>query len=232
MKKSFFIKEILIVLLFALLILVGETFAQSPCPEGNTPWSAGTANVNMGQYGPGGSVNFQYRNQNGEIQIIMDWKTSFQNISDFVPNSALKKILENRAVAMIANGETGTEGDIKVYYSTDCSAKVKIAMKLDMLTQIQCCDEGASISENIKRKIENGQEVYYYNIYKYVKCGEKCCARIYHWKKVWDNITNDLVLNVQNPITVTISDCSGNSNFTDCITGQAIPCESGDCNQW
>ncbi len=225
-------KTTIITVIVIIQIALNPSHSQTLCPAGNTNWNSGTATIDMGQYGPGGSVNFDYREENGEIQIKMDWTNTFQNTSDFIPNSALKKILENKAVEYAVNNSSAMEGDAYVYFLTDCNAKVKIAIKLDMQIQEQCCDEGANIPGGIQSRIENGQTIYYYNIYKYVKCGEKCCARKYHWKKVWDNFAQKLITIVYNPTAVTITDCTSISNYTDCITGEPIPCESGDCDQW
>ena len=221
-----------IVLLFIFSVAVNFANSQTDCPTGSAEWANANSSYDMGRYGPGGNVNFKYREENNEIQIIMDWTNSFQNLSDFVPNSALKKILENKAVEIAAGRSSAKQGVAKVYYKTDCFARLKLAIKLDNTTQLACCDEGASLPGVIQSRIINGTTVYYYNIYRDVKCGEKCCARVYHWEKVWDPISNSLVIAVYNPTTITIYDCSGNSGYTDCITGYPIPCQGGNCDKW
>ena len=148
-----------IVLLLSFSAAVNFANSQTDCPTGTAQWTNANSSYDMGQYGPGGNVNFKYREDNNEIQIIMDWTNSFQNLSDFVPNSALKKILENRAVKLAAQQSSANEGDAKVYYKTDCFARLKLAIKLDNTTQLACCDEGASLPGSIQSRIENGTTV-------------------------------------------------------------------------
>lgn len=220
-KKSFTIVLILIMNCYVLL-------SQINCPENTSePWSNSEVEYDMGQYGPGGNVDFQYRTLNGEKQIKVDW-TSFQNMSDFVPTDAMKKILEIEAVkALVPNLQGPYQIDIYVYYLKPCFARVKTAIHLTETNQKACCDDESIIGEDdIKEK--DGD--YYYNVHQLVSCGYKCCARVYRATREYDDLNAEWYTSVTLLSTQTITSCSGNPNLIDCITLQPIPCIDGSCD--
>jgi hypothetical protein len=221
----------LVILIMIFLFSPFYLFSQIDCPGGSGQWNQHNIDYDFWQYGPGGNVDYQSRQGGSNIwQIKVDW-SSFQNESDFVPDNAMKKILETKAVEATVPAIYGNyECDVYVYFTRQCFARVKLVLNLDKTLQVACSDQGVSLCQDVYNRTINGDQYYFYNIYKDVACGEKCCARVYHCTRVYDAISGKWETSVGTPTTTSISTCSGDSDYDDCLTGDPIPCTDGSCD--
>ena len=204
-------------------------YAQNDCPPGISNWTTATVNLDFDDYGPGGSVDCQYNTDNNVFSIVMDWST-FQNNSDFISDLALKKLLEEEAVRnLVPNYPAGYSCDIRVYFQSACKVKVKTVMRLDGEKQLECCTQGAELNQEIYQRLVEGEVHWCWDVYNWQTCGYKCCARVYHCTRYYDNIWEKTLTTVSLPTTVSITSCDPVSGCTDCISGAPLPCEDGGC---
>lgn len=211
-------------------IFVGNSKAQVECPPGAGDWLTSTVTVDIGRYGPGGEVNFRWRKNGDDYQVIIDWN-SFQNNSDFMPDNALKKMLEYAAVENVfPKVNFPYSGYVYVFFVRECKTKVKLVVELDQSIQLACCDDGATLPEYYSRLI--GQDLhYFYNVYKEVPCGYKCCARRYYCTREWDNILDKWVTSVSQPEILNVTNCAGTSSYRNCLPPfDFLPCEDASCD--
>jgi hypothetical protein len=217
--------------IFLVIFLISNIYlySQIDCPTGQGTWTSSSTSVSMGVYGDGGSVNFQKRSNGNNYEINIDWN-SFQNDSDFMPDNALKKMLESEVVeSVVGPYPAGYSCYVYVYFKRTCTAEVSMVLELDETGRLECCDEGAPIPNYYQKMIE-GNYHYFYKISKKVPCGEKCCRRVYFCQRVYDVIKERTITTVSNPTTESVTSCSGDSEFVDCETGEFIPCEDGSCD--
>lgn len=218
------------VIIFAILMGANNIFSQIDCP-GGSDWSSSSVTYNFGDYGPGGQANYQSKSSGGVFQIKVDW-TSYQNNSDFMSDNALKKVLETEAVRnVVPQYPWDYECDVYVYFVRECKVKVKLVLDLVMGAEVPCSDPGVTFCQSWYSRLVNGTQHSFYNIYQYINCGYKCCARIYHCTRYYDVILQQWRTSVGSPTTVSVTTCSGPSNFRDCLPPNAyLPCEDGTCD--
>ncbi len=159
----------------------------------------------------------------------MDW-TSFNNDSDFAPDLALKKLLEEVAVRnLVPNNADPYSCDVRVYYYSECRVKVKTVMRLDGDKQLACCSEGTEFNAEYSQRIVEGEVHWCWDVYNWQTCGYKCCARVYHCTRYYDAVSGETLTSVSEPVVESITTCDSDSGCTDCLTGDPLPCEDGEC---
>lgn len=227
MKIHSFIFAIMITLFF----LSNYSFSID-CPSGEG-WSSSTINYDIGYYGPGGQVDYEWRQSGSNYEIKISWNT-FQNNSDFIQDEALKKILETEAVRnVIPDYPYHYEWDVYVYFVRDCNVKVKCVLELVRSAEVTCSDQSVTLCQNWYTKYIGEAQHSFYNIYKYIPCGQKCCARKYHCERWYDNAGNpqQWKTSVSLSNTLSITTCSGDSEYQDCLPPyEYLPCEDGSCD--
>lgn len=169
------------------------------------------------------------------IDLKLDYNSfSFQNNTDFVSNSALKKILERDAVRKVLESSTYEFGiySINVYFITKCKKKVKRVIRADVVNSIICPENCTELTW------DEINQVWLYPEYKYVECAEdfKCCRRTYICNKIPSSSSQGykILITSYPSSSETVTDCSSFSE-SDCgMPGQTlpivIPCE-GDCEE-
>jgi len=230
--------KIMNIILF-IILAISRCLSQIDCPPtGEGDWISGLAVTDCflggSGYGPGGSVQFYYRqiSSNPNIfQVKMDWST-LVNSSDFITNSVLKKLLEVAAVMSIIPRTPYNETYIYVYFVKECKATVKAVIELEKDAEVVCSDPGVTYCQEWYSKLQNGINHSFYNIYQIVVCGYKCCARRYKCTVLYDNLKYTYVPSIQEVTTITISDCPSNSSFRDCLPpNDYLPCEGSACDE-
>lgn len=225
MRLYLFIMTVLII-----LCLQYKVSQAIDCPSG-LDWTSSSVGYSFGDYGPGGEINYERRFSGGNYEIKIDW-ISYQNNSDFMPDDAMKRILEIEAVrAVVPNYNIPYDCDVYVYFERECKVKVKLVLELERGAEVTCSDDGVNFCQDWYEMLINGKQHSFFNIYKYINCGYKCCARIYHCSRNYDVIRQLWVTSVNLTSTVSISTCSGPTNYRDCLSpNDFLPCEDGSCD--
>jgi len=225
MKIKRIIKTIVLLTIFG-LSFSNISYGQIDCPEGGGEWSSKTESYSFGQYGGGGEVNVQYRESGGNYEMKIDWN-SLVNNDDVVSDEVLKKILQERAALSMDNTQGPKIFVVKVFYIRECKATVKLVIELNRGYEIVCCDVGVS---SYWYEHYDGQEWHSLkNITKEVTCDYKCCERAYYCERVWDEDNEEWRTNIYSMHTWTEKACDPTSPYTDCVTGEPIPCKGGLC---
>ena len=222
----------ILVMIIAVTLTISYSYSQIDCPN-NTGWTSSTASYGFGDYGPGGQASYQYISSGGVYQIKMNWGT-FQNNSDFMPDNALKKVLETEAVrSIVPQYQFAYECDVYVYFIRECKVRVKLVLDLVRNAEVPCSDPGVTYCQNWYSRFIGGNQHSLYNIYQYITCGYKCCARVYHCTRWYDNAGSPEQWKTSGslPTTVSITTCSGISSYRDCLPPyDFLPCEDGSCD--
>jgi hypothetical protein len=220
------------ILLLLLLFITHFYFTiemKSDCPPGSEPWTTGTVYYYGNYFGHEATVESKHSTVGGEIQVIIDWSTMTSN-STFIPTSAMKKILEMRAVQDAVPSNPDNSYSVKVFFETECKVKIKTVLEMDKSYE-PCCAEGMDISEQIYEHYDGLETYKLYNIYQTKNCGYNCCYRLYNVNVVYNTLPPYGIQKlVSNPTSHTLPPiCDPNSDYIDCFTELPIPCISGDC---
>jgi hypothetical protein len=213
-------------ILSLILIYVSPSLSQD-CPSGISSWTTVDSDYGPDQYGNSGTVSYDYNVSGSKISIKMDWDTMYNN-SDFIPNSAMKKILEHHAVkSRIPQIQDTLTGTISVFFETECTSLVRTILEVKE-TADSCCADGMDLDDEISEWNNSGTIVRYINVRRPISCGTGCCERRYNISRVYDSFSSAYISVVGNYTTFTYCE---ESNETNCLTGEPEPCE-GDCDQW
>jgi hypothetical protein len=220
--------------ILSLILSYNSVYAQIECPtyEGYS-WSNSTQFMyGMGRYGFQGGVNVQYgTGSSNEFSIKIDWP-SLVNTSDFMSDEVLKNLLWEEAAKSVVDGyQAPWEGDITVYYVTECKVEQKVAIDIEIENEFMDCDEGGgtqTLNWYTWLDAQTGITHRLYNETKLVTCGYKCCARIYHVEVEYNSVDEEWQAIINDPPTIiTVSDCDPIKVFYDCVTGDPVPCTGG-----
>lgn len=170
--------------IFLLAIVSSLNLFSDDCPDGSEPWTSDNIDHTFHRYGPLGSVDYKYRTVGNEIQLDIDWATLVDHNS--WGESLLKKILLREIIDEMITGADGFY-NVAFYYETPCKATVKTAVKVEKSFTPYCCDEGATMTNEI---FDYGHQYFIRNVKKTVFCGYKCCKKVYEVERrtYWDSM--------------------------------------------
>ena len=172
-----------------------------------------------------------YRSIGGNTyEIRINWST-LTNISEFLSDSTMMKILEVKAVKSSIPQIDKYTGKVRVYYEKECKAKIRSIIRVDQSAEV-CCPEGMNVLEKIYTRMINGQTYSFVDVSQYLSCGTKCCYREYNVTCNYDDVYNFFVYDVSVPTTYSVNSCSTMSSYVDCLDPNLpIPCVDGDCEE-
>jgi hypothetical protein len=226
-------KKRISVMFFIVFVLFSEQCLSVDCPPTGGTWQTGFTSYDFGQYGPGGEVSYSYRvNSPFDIDVDIDWDT-YVNNSDFVPDEALKRILEIEAIkaaALSAGAGWEHTKTINIYSTKKCYATLKLVLEYYHDFSAHCCDSEMDMAEKYYEYFDGTQWRYLSNEYSSVECGVKCCKKVYPVIISWDNIREVWRANPQDPTSYSVTNCGGDTDYIDCITGNPIPCNDPSCD--
>jgi hypothetical protein len=200
------------------------------------------ASYDFDRYGPGGTINFRkiVDLTNKRVHILIDFD-SFQNNSDFAPESALRKLLKREVVykAMQDLAHEVPSSDylnynynVSVYYLSTCIKPLKALVLLDKNTQIACCSNGMS-APILQRAWDeaNGEYRDVYTKWTLVDCGVKCCRIIYNVTFGCKEKTEKCIFFNGEPLIQDLGGCDPYGSTTCTLSGdpESIPC-LGNCD--
>jgi hypothetical protein len=217
-----------------LIIIFGMLFfsyyqldCQESCFPDNIPiWNDGYHDFSLDIF----EGSYRVRVKEGTSDLEFDWST-FENDSE-LSDGAMKALLEATWVLTLAPRTQHPFNFImNVHNKVDCFATLRYVVKLDENQTVLCCDEGASIAEDIYLYHDGYENHWCYNVSKSVKCGHKCCRRGYAIEYVWyDNLTPPQYMpKIASVISEEMSSCGTSTEYLDCLTGEPLPCEGNSC---
>jgi len=224
----------LIYIICICLVFNNSTIFCQGCPQGSENWQTSSYYCDILYYNASATVNYSYNNTgSGGTNFKIDWSSlNVQNAST-TKTSAWKKMIEQNLVEslVVANCPhiDGYQWIVNIYYERKCSTTTKFVYDLDVTTQVICCSNPA-ISQSIYDTFKDGVLHKVYNIYKDVECGTKCCRRQYTCTIHHDNVYDFWGASIDQILTYSETNCSGNSSNIDCVTGNPTPCNDGSCN--
>jgi len=222
-----------LVLFLIVFVLFTEQSFPLDCPPMGGNWQTGSSSYDFGQYGPGGEVSFSYRiNSFFDLDLDINW-SSYVNNSDYVPDGALRRILEIEAIkaaALSAGTLTPHEKTVNTYSTKKCYATLKLVLEYYSDFSAHCCDAGMSLSDKYYEYFDGQQWRFLYNESSSVECGIKCCKKVYPVSIYWDNIREVWKANPGEPTSYSVTNCGGDTEYIDCITGNPIPCNNPSCD--
>ncbi len=223
--NRFFLK---IIVLITVLILSNydSLFSQSICPPESglncTPWTMGTYQTTTEQPDCLLTVNYRWRNCNGNYQIYIDNYTSQGNceylnqsstsFQDWINLVLIEELMNLEGQGSPANCPDSTTKAI--FYSASCGLWVKCEYTIDSTSRV--CDidwrgDYPDYSLNGVRKLK---------IWQWQSCGLTCCKKTYSICKYFNSTSNSYDLYINSVMKEQIGVCSNPENFTQ-------PCEEG-----
>lgn len=134
--------KILLIIIVCLVSIHNRIYAQD-CPTGGGPWSSQSTSYDD-RYFNYATVGYDYRSIGGNTyEIRINWST-LTNISEFLSDSTMMKILEVKAVKSSIPQIDKYTGKVRVYYEKECKAKIRSIIRVDQSAEV-CCPEGMNV---------------------------------------------------------------------------------------
>lgn len=221
-----FKSNILVLITVILLSNYDSLFSQSICPpdtgQNCTPWTMSSYQTATEEPDCFLTVNYRWRNCNGNYQIYIDNYTAQGNCTylnqgaggfqDWVNLLLIEELLNLEGQAEPANCPDSTTKAI--FYSASCGLWVNCEYTIDSTSRVCDIDWRGNYPE-----YESGG-VKKLSIWQWQFCGLTCCKKTYTICKYYNSTNQSYDLFIKSIIKEQIGDCANPENFTKpCLNG-------------